>query len=69
VRVVAHLAGVEPEVLTMGQFWQTVARQGGHQGRMGDGPAGWKTVWRGWLEIQLLLEGVFVNRKGGHLIV
>jgi hypothetical protein len=30
----------------------------GHQGRKGDGPPGWKTSWRGWLEIQQLLEGV-----------
>lgn len=44
--------------LTLERFWRTVARRGGHQGRKGDGPPGWKTIWRGWLEIQQRLEGV-----------
>ena len=31
---------------------------GGYLGRKSDGPPGWKTLWRGWLHIQTLLEGV-----------
>jgi hypothetical protein len=58
VRVVAHLANMPVGDLTLERFWRTVARRGGHQGRKGDGPPGWKTIWRGWLEIQHLLEGV-----------
>lgn len=58
VRVVAHLANVPVDELTLERFWRTVARRGGHQGRKGDGPPGWKTIWRGWLEIQRLLEGI-----------
>ncbi len=58
VRVVAHLAAVLVEDLTLGTFWRTVAQRGGHQGRKGDGLPGWKTIWRGWLEVQQLLEGV-----------
>ena len=27
-------------------------------GRKGDGEPGWKTLWRGWLYVQTLLEGV-----------
>jgi len=26
--------------------------------RRGDGPPGWKTLWKGWLHLQTLLEGV-----------
>jgi hypothetical protein len=63
VRVVAALAEVAPQTLTLGGFWREVARQGGHQGRKGDGPPGWKTIWRGWLEIQLLLEGVHLAAR------
>jgi hypothetical protein len=63
VRVVAALADVAPETLTLGSFWREVARQGGHQGRKGDGPPGWKTLWRGWLDIQLLLEGVHLAAR------
>ena len=39
-------------------FWALVARLGGHQGRRGDGPPGWQTLWRGWLHVQTLLDGV-----------
>jgi Transposase Tn5 dimerisation domain len=63
VRVVAQLADVPAEALTLGSFWRTVALQGGHQGRKGDGPPGWKTLWRGWLDIQLLLEGVHLASR------
>jgi hypothetical protein len=58
VRVVVHLANLPVDELTLDRFWRTVARRGGYQGRKGDGPPGWKTIWRGWLEIQQLLEGV-----------
>lgn len=63
VRVVAHLADVPSETLTLGTFWRTVASQGGHQGRKGDGPPGWKTLWRGWLDIQMLLEGIHLAAR------
>lgn len=58
VRVVAYLVNVPVDDLTLERFWRSVAQRGGHQGRKGDGPPGWKTIWRGWLEIQQLLEGV-----------
>lgn len=58
VQVVAQLAGWEPDALTVGQFWREIARQGGHLGRRRDGPPGWQTLWRGWLYVQTLLEGV-----------
>jgi hypothetical protein len=63
VRVVAYLADVPLSTLTLGAFWRTVAQQGGYQGRKGDGPPGWKTLWRGWLEIQTLLEGVHLAAR------
>jgi hypothetical protein len=63
VRVVAQLADVPVETLRLGAFWRTVAQQGGYQGRKNHGPAGWKTLWRGWLDIQLLLEGVHLASR------
>ena len=63
VRVVAHLADVPLSTLTMEAFWCTVAQQGGYQGRTGDGPPGWKTLWRGWLEIQTLVEGIHLAAR------
>lgn len=46
------------EPVTMGTFWHGVAQLGGHQGRRGDGPPGWKTIWRGWQYLQDLVTGV-----------
>ena len=57
VEVVAALAGVPIATLTMGRFWRTVAQQGGYLGRKRDGPPGWKTLWRGWIRIQIMLDG------------
>lgn len=58
VTVVAELAGVEPGQLTPTLFWRTLARRGGHIGRKSDGPPGWKTIWRGFYDVQLLVEGM-----------
>ncbi len=44
--------------MTSQQCWYAIARYGGYLGRKGDGPPGWKTLWRGWLHIQAVLEGV-----------
>jgi Transposase DNA-binding len=58
VAVVAMLAEERVEELTANQFWREVGRQGGHLGRRRDGPPGWQTLWRGWLHVQTLLEGI-----------
>jgi Transposase DNA-binding/Transposase Tn5 dimerisation domain len=58
VEVVAHLDHREASTMTVQQCWHAIARYGGYLGRKRDGPPGWKTLWRGWLHIQTLLEGV-----------
>jgi hypothetical protein len=58
VHLVALLAELPPEALTVERFWREVAQQGGYLGRRRDGPPGWQTLWRGWLYIQTLMEGV-----------
>jgi hypothetical protein len=63
VEVVAVLAEVEAEEVTAGWCWKELAKLGGYQGRKGDGPPGWKTVWRGWQYIQTLLEGVHLAQR------
>ena len=63
VQVVAARAGMPPAQLTAQQCWHTIARFGGYLGRKGDGPPGWKTLWRGWLYIQTLLEGVHLAAR------
>jgi hypothetical protein len=63
VHVVAAKAGVPAAQLTARQCWHTIAHFGGYLGRKGDGPPGWKTLWRGWLYIQTLLEGVHLAAR------
>ena len=58
VQVVAALAQVPAAQLTTQRCWYTLARYGGYLGRKGDGPPGWKTLWKGWFYIQALLDGV-----------
>lgn len=55
--VVAARTEHVPEDMTTATFWKAVAQLGGYLGRRGDGPPGWKTLCRGWLHVQTLLEG------------
>jgi hypothetical protein len=63
VQVVAALAQLPAAELTTQQCWYTIARYGGYLGRRGDGPPGWKTLWKGWFYIQALLEGVHLAAR------
>ena len=44
--------------MTVDDFWIEGAHMGGYLARKGDGPPGWKTLWKGWLHLHVLLEGV-----------
>lgn len=57
VALIAASLHLPPEQVTVAAFWQEVARLGGHLGRRRDGPPGWKTLWKGWLHLQTMLEG------------
>lgn len=58
VDVLARRLRKDGQALTIGQFWQSVARLGGHQGRRSDGPPGWRTLWKGWRFLSDMTEGV-----------
>lgn len=58
VEVVASLDQRAAQTMTSQQCWYAIARYGGYLGRKRDGPPGWKTLWRGWLHVQAVLEGV-----------
>lgn len=59
--VVAHLSGLPVATMTAHDCLRALAQQGGYFGRKGDGPPGWKTLWRGWLKVQSLLEGIHLS--------
>lgn len=42
--------------LTVHEFFYALARLGGHQNRKSDGPPGWITLWRGWNQLQQMVD-------------
>lgn len=60
----AHLHGRARDDLSVREFLFGVARLGGHLGRKGDGPPGWLTLWRGWNDLQLMIQGALALRGG-----
>lgn len=44
------------------EFLYALARQGGHLGRRGDRPPGWLVLWRGWMELQRMVDGARLIR-------
>lgn len=43
--------------LTVIEFVLALGRLGGHQNRPSDGLPGWQTLWRGWMQLQTMLQG------------
>lgn len=48
--------------LSAKEFLYALARLGGHQGRAADRLPGWLVLWRGWTELQRLVEGMLLGR-------
>ena len=42
--------------LTIREFYLALARLGGHQNRKSDGSPGWITLWRGWNQLQQMVD-------------
>lgn len=47
------------------ELWRRIAMLGGFLGRKSDGEPGWQTIWKGWLRIQDMLEGMEIQRSCG----
>lgn len=56
--VVTKLAKRSEMILTAKDLWRTIASFGGYLNRNSDSPPGWQTLWKGWLSVQTVLEGV-----------
>lgn len=51
--------------LSVREFVLALGRLGGHLNRKGDGLPGWLTLWRGWADLQLMVQGAeAINHKG-----
>lgn len=55
--ILAKHLKLDPSDLTLDRFWRGVAQLGGYLGRGKDGPPGWQSVWRGWSQLRLLVDG------------
>ena len=49
--------GRPPEAMSVREFYLALARLGGHQNRKADHPPGWVVLWRGWTDLQRMLDG------------
>ena len=64
VQIIALRTKKKPNELSLGFFWFEVAKLGGFPARRSDGDPGWLRLWRGWLQLLDLAEGV---RLAKHL--
>jgi Transposase DNA-binding/Transposase DDE domain len=58
VQIVAADRKTDPHTLTLASFWRHIAVWGGFPNRKGDGDPGWVRLWRGWLHLLTLADGV-----------
>jgi hypothetical protein len=58
VQIIALRTNKKPNDLSVGFFWFEVAKLGGFPARKSDGVPGWLRLWRGWLHLMDLAQGV-----------
>jgi hypothetical protein len=63
-RLVVLLDHRHRTIATARDLWRAIARLGGYLDRKSDGPPGWQTLWKGWMRVMDVLEGVHL---GAHL--
>lgn len=62
VQIVAVKFKTDLSALTLDRFWRYVAQLGGFPNRKRDDPPGWIRLWRGWLELLALADGVRLSQ-------
>jgi hypothetical protein len=58
IQVVIRLDYRHKNIVTARELWRAIARLGGYLDRKSDGPPGWQTLWKGWMRVMDVLEGV-----------
>lgn len=49
--------------LTTHEFCMALAKLGGHLGRKSDKPPGWLVLWRGWTQLQPMVQAIEADRR------
>jgi hypothetical protein len=65
IAVVALMLNKPADQLTPRQYWQAVAKLGGHLGRNRDPRPGWRCLWHGHYELELLAMGYRLAMQSG----
>jgi hypothetical protein len=63
VRVLSGWRYQENRPLTVAEFFLALARLGGHLNRRKDHPPGWLVLWRGWMKLQLMVDGYRAGQR------
>jgi hypothetical protein len=58
IQVVIRLDHRHKNIVTAKELWRAIARLGGYLDRKSDSPPGWQTLWKGWMRVMDVLEGV-----------
>jgi hypothetical protein len=58
IQVLIFLDKRHRSITTAKEVWHAIARLGGYLDRKCDGPPGWQTLWKGWMRVMDVLEGV-----------
>lgn len=58
VQIIALRSKKKPNDLSLSSFWFEIAKLGGFPARKSDGDPGWLRLWRGWLQLLDIAEGV-----------
>jgi Transposase Tn5 dimerisation domain/Transposase DDE domain len=53
-------------LVTVRDFFRTLAKLGGFLGRKGDGEPGWLTIWRGWEKLYGMIRGAELMAASGR---
>jgi hypothetical protein len=62
VETLSAMTGLDATTLTARRFVHEVAKLGGFLGRTGDGEPGWRTLWQGWHQLELIHRGYRLAR-------
>jgi Transposase DNA-binding/Transposase DDE domain len=49
--------------ITIKEYWRRIAMLVGFMGRKSDGDPGWQKIWKGWIKLRDLCEGVEIGRQ------
>ena len=51
------------EDLSLREFYMALGKLGGHLGRKCDGFPGWRKLWLGWSELQMMVQGALAIQR------